>query len=152
VDNRAVRRVVGIAGVVLVAAASVTLIITALNLGNGPAYCASGPTAFRIRHHCSESDVINAGVFGAAIMVMVAGSFAVAFTFGSWAMIVVMGAGFLAAGTALLIQGSSSGIEIMAGTWALMGLGFCIGGGIALARQIREHREHRERPRFLGTG
>jgi len=138
----------GAAGVAIVAAACIAMIVTSISLGH-TGNCAAGAVPYHVTHRCSPEDITNAGIFAVGLVALVLGSFAVAFGFGSNPMILVMGSGFASSAIALLIDGSP-GVQIMAWIWLLVGLGMAIGAAIALLRQRSADRLAAERPQIFG--
>jgi hypothetical protein len=111
--------------------------------------CAAGASPYAIAHRCSPKEIQNAAIFAGGLLVMIAGCFAIAFTLGSNAMFVFMGASFASTATAILIAGAHF-LLIMAVIWGLLGLSFIIGGGIAWRRKLAARDLIGTRPQILG--
>ena len=140
-------RILGLAGIIVVAASCITMIVTAIALGHTGNCARGGP--YVIANECSDADIANGLYFGLGIAGLTLGSIAVAFGYGLTAMLTVMGLGFASAGITLLIAGSSW-LRVMAVIWTVLGLAFVVGCAIAVWRERVKSRETSERPAIFG--
>jgi hypothetical protein len=120
--ERGAKEIVGIAALVLMAAAVVAFVVGELVLVHHGGSCSNGAVAVP-RNPCTTTTYRAGGLIGGGIVVMVLAALAIAFTIGPTAMFVALGAAFLAGSISVLLSGTSP-LLLLIIVWGVIGVAF----------------------------